>query len=67
MKRRWLTIGMLDKETEKTELKGRISLLMILEIIILAIGVAISTGSTVKPLKYTTKYVWCFIFFRSWE
>ena len=53
---------MLDKETENTELAGRISLLTILEIIILAIGVAISTGSTVKPLKYTTKYVWCFIF-----
>ena len=42
--------------------KRRISLFAIIEIIVLAIGVAMSFSSTVKPLKYTMRYAWCFIF-----
>ncbi len=42
--------------------KRSISLLTIIEIIVLAIGVAMSFSSTVKPLKYTARYAWCFIF-----
>lgn len=39
-----------------------ISILGIFEIIVLALGVIISISATIKPLKYTNKYAWCFVF-----
>lgn len=46
---------------KKTDRSG-VSILGIFEMIILAIGVIISIKATIKPLKYTNKYMWCFIF-----
>ncbi|MCR4695950.1 MAG: hypothetical protein K5654_01410 [Lachnospiraceae bacterium] len=46
--------------TEKENKKRGVSILGIFEILILLLGVAISIRTTIKPLHYTTKYVWCF-------
>ena len=46
---------------KKTE-ENYISILGIFEIIVLALGVFISVSTSIKPLKYTNKYVWCFAF-----
>ena len=51
----------MDNETIQPK-KKRISILAIIEIIILTFGVLQSVSSTVKPLPYTLRYVWCFIF-----
>ena len=42
--------------------KKRISILAIIEILVLLFGVLLSVSSTVKPLPYTLRYVWCFVF-----
>jgi len=42
--------------------KKAVSLFTIIEIMILVFGVISSISSTVKTLKYTNKYVWCFAF-----
>ena len=42
--------------------KKAVSLFTIIEIMILVFGVTSSISSTVKTLKYTNKYVWCFAF-----
>ena len=46
---------------KKTDRSG-VSILGIFEMIILAIGVIISIKASIKPLKYTNKYMWCFMF-----
>ena len=33
-----------------------------MEILILLFGVAMSLSSTIKVLRYTSKYIWCFVF-----
>ena len=38
------------------------SILGILEILILLLGVVLSVSSTIKPLRYTLNYLWCFCF-----
>ena len=45
-----------------SEGKKAVSLFTIIEIMILVFGVISSISSTVKTLKYTNKYVWCFAF-----
>lgn len=45
-----------------SEGKQSVSLFTIIEILILIFGVILSISSTVKTLKYTNKYVWCFAF-----
>ncbi len=42
--------------------KSSISAFVIFEIIILILGIGMSIASTLKPLKYTMKYAWCFAF-----
>jgi hypothetical protein len=42
--------------------KKRISILAIIEVLILAFGILLSISSTLKPLPYTLRYVWCFAF-----
>ena len=42
--------------------KRKISPLIIIEAVILAFGVFLSIQATVKPLRFTTKYIWCFVF-----
>lgn len=50
-----------DKSINENEDKKRgVSILGIFEILILLLGVAISIRTTIKPLQYTTKYIWCF-------
>ena len=44
------------------ESKKAVSIFTIIEILILIFGVILSISSTVKPLKYTNKYIWCFSF-----
>lgn len=39
-----------------------ISVLGIFEILILLLGIFLSFSSTIKPLKYTLKYMWSFSF-----
>ena len=46
---------------KKTD-RSNVSIVSKFEMIILAIGVIISINATLKPLKYTNKYMWCFIF-----
>ncbi len=49
-------------DNKKFNQKKRISILAIIEILILAFGVLLSLAYTVKPLHYTLKYAWCFVF-----
>lgn len=53
----------MDKD-EVTDImpKRRVSIPAIVEILILLLGTVMSMSSTIKPLRYTAKYVWCFVF-----
>ncbi len=51
-----------NNKTENADQKARISFFTIIEICILALGVAMSISSTLKPLHYTVKYAWCIVF-----
>ena len=51
----------MDNTTTQPKKKG-ISILAIIESLILAFGVLLSISSTVKPLPYTLRYAWCFVF-----
>ena len=42
--------------------KGKVSVFAVIEMIILAFGVAMSLSSTIKVLRVTDKYIWCFVF-----
>ncbi len=50
------------ENSEKKSKKSYISILGIFEICVLAFGLAMSVSSTIKPLKYTLDYLWCFAF-----
>ena len=50
------------ENSEEKSNKGDISILGIFEICILVLGVGMSVTSTIKPLKYTLDYLWCFAF-----
>ena len=45
-----------------SERKQPVYLFTIIEVLILIFGVISSLSSTVKTLKYTNKYIWCFAF-----
>ena len=49
----------MDNKTVQSK-KKRISILAIIEVLILAFGILLSISSTLKPLPYTLRYVWCF-------
>ena len=51
----------MDNKTVQSK-KKRISILAIIEVLILAFGILLSISSTLKPLPYTLRYVWCFAF-----
>jgi hypothetical protein len=51
-----------DASNDLKPKRKHISVLGIFEILILLLGIFLSFFSTIKPLKYTLKYMWSFSF-----